>query len=355
MSGNIRRLDSGKWQVRFKLPDTYAQREHKKTFFTERDAKAYRNEVALQIAARVPLGVRLEGSPLLADLMTKAMAAWPEKDPRRVYAKRWMEWAPGVDIRVLDRAMIQGAIDEMLADGYEAATVRLSLAALRSAYVLAEDAEIVDPRKNPIRKRGPNRLKLPPPKKRDIEISSEQLGRALLELGPYRNMALFVILTGLRCQEMLTLSWEFVDLARNYFIVPSELTKSSREHRLPIVAPLKEIFLEQLGQDPVLVFPRSPGRAWTYGAFAGFRRRAFDRAGVRWLRIHDLRHLAAIFAVSQGGASPYTVKELLNHSDLQQGERYVGRGHYSEMVGKAIESVSVYLKGTLGAPGNSQT
>ena len=56
-----------------------------------------------------------------------------------------------------------------------------------------------------------------------------------------------------------------------------------------------------------------------------FTRRVFqpalERAGVRKIRIHDLRHTAASIAISEG-ATPNMVQELLGHSSSRTTELY---------------------------------
>lgn len=138
----------------------------------------------------------------------------------------------------------------------------------------------------------------------------------------------FLLLTGWREQEALTLQWAEIDLSRGAATLPN--TKTGKSHR-PLGAPAIALLatLERLEGSPY-VFP---------GARAGHPLREIKRvwsaarhaAGLEGVRLHDLRHTVASFAMGSGH-SLFIVGKLLGHSRAETTNRYA---HLSEDARKA--------------------
>lgn len=128
----------------------------------------------------------------------------------------------------------------------------------------------------------------------------------------------FLMFTGWREQEALTLVWADVDLARG-FATLSE-TKSRKSVRT-LSAPARELLAAQPrvkgspyvfpGRDPMKPL-REIQRLW-YAARA--------KAGLEDVRLHDLRHSVASFAGGRG-YSLFLIGKLLGHRDQRSTERY---------------------------------
>lgn len=72
--------------------------------------------------------------------------------------------------------------------------------------------------------------------------------------------------------------------------------------------------------------------------------KACDRAEITGLRIHDLRHSFATFAI-QGGASLYDVQKLLGHSDISMTQRYAHM--IDESLQRATNNMAKVINGVM--------
>ena len=148
-----------------------------------------------------------------------------------------------------------------------------------------------------------------------------------------------LLLTGARKTEILGLRWSEIDTLRKLLILPPERTKAggkTGERRIPLSPPALEIIARRR-RDPQwashetglerdvasrsdFVFPAARGEGHAIGL-----RRAFAKACVKaklpGLRIHDLRHSFASFAIADG-ASLFLIGKLLGHASARTTERY---------------------------------
>ena len=155
-----------------------------------------------------------------------------------------------------------------------------------------------------------------------------------------------LLLTGARKTEIMGLRWSEVDLSRGQLILPPERTKAGgktgvrRVHLSPAATEIlerrrkaaepkkpddttrtdaKAAIGDQTGA-AIFVFPagRNEGHA------TGLRRpflAACERAKITGLRVHDLRHSFASFAIADG-ASLHLIAKLLGHASARTSERY---------------------------------
>lgn len=171
---------------------------------------------------------------------------------------------------------------------------------------------------------------------RERFLSREEAGRLLdtltsmvtaKELSPiFADAIRLLLLTGARKTEILGLTWSEVSFERSCLVLPPERTKAggkTGERRIVLSPPALEILSRRnpKGAKPTdFVFPALKGEGHAMGV-----RRAFGRvlkaAKVEPLRIHDLRHSFASFAIADG-ASLYLVSKLLGHSASAVTERY---------------------------------
>jgi integrase len=146
-----------------------------------------------------------------------------------------------------------------------------------------------------------------------------------------------LLLTGARKTEILGLRWSEIDLERKSLILPPERTKaggSTGERRIILSPPALALLSdrrdkaeelarqsESVGAEPSpFVFPAYRGDGHATGLRKAFLAvcRAADLPGVR---LHDLRHSFASFAVADG-ASLFLVGKLLGHASTRTTERY---------------------------------
>jgi integrase len=132
-----------------------------------------------------------------------------------------------------------------------------------------------------------------------------------------------LLLTGARKDEVLSMKWEHLDIGTGAWKKPPSSVKQNEAHEVPLSAPARMLLAERMGQkadDETYVFPGRGGRHHL-GDFWHSWRRLLKAAGIKNLRIHDLRHSFASELVS-GGASLPMIGSLLGHRNPATTNRY---------------------------------
>ena len=173
----------------------------------------------------------------------------------------------------------------------------------------------------------------------DIEVfSPEEVWALVRAAGSEQDAAIFLTaaFTGVRMGELLALHWRDVDFAGSTIRVRGSYAegvlttpKSGHVRSVPLAPDVAEA-LAKLGQrehwigDDDLVFA---GEAGSHLDGSALRRRykdALDRAGLRRLRFHDLRHTFGTRMI--GKADIRRVQEWMGHADIQTTMKYL---HYA--------------------------
>ena len=135
-----------------------------------------------------------------------------------------------------------------------------------------------------------------------------------------------LMLTGARKTEILGLRWSEVEFGRSLLTLPPERTKAggkTGERRITLSPPALQILSArkpEAAEPDDFVFPATRGE----GHIIGLRRvfaKACAAAGLAGVRVHDLRHSFASFAIADG-ASLFLVGKLLGHANSRTTERY---------------------------------
>lgn len=144
-----------------------------------------------------------------------------------------------------------------------------------------------------------------------------------------RQAAIFrlLLLTGARRVEIAGLRWSEVDFDRQRLVLPPARTKAggkSGERRITLntaaVAILKD--LEKTRNRDKFVFPATKGESGhTTAEGKVWREKVLPRAKLTGVRIHDLRHSFASFALADG-ASLALIGKALGHASSRATERY---------------------------------
>jgi integrase len=131
-----------------------------------------------------------------------------------------------------------------------------------------------------------------------------------------------LILTGARKGEVLGATWPQFDLAVGIWTKPSAHTKQRKIHIVPLseeaIALLQEV--RATAGTSNFVFPGA-GRTGHLGDIKKPWKEICKAASIDGLRVHDLRHSFASFAVSDG-ESLETIGALLGHSQASTTSRY---------------------------------
>jgi integrase len=177
-----------------------------------------------------------------------------------------------------------------------------------------------------------------------------------------QDAAMFVVaaFTGLRMGELLALRWRDVDFAGQFLRVSGSYAgglvttpKSGKVRSVPL-APEPAQALARRGQrasfvgDDDLVFPNAVGDHLDGSALRRRYKLALQRAGLRDLRFHDLRHTFGTRAISK--ASILQVKEWMGHADVQTTMQYL---HYAPRPQDAALLAEAFRDDTLPRAGGA--
>jgi integrase len=156
---------------------------------------------------------------------------------------------------------------------------------------------------------------------------------------------------GLRLGELLALRWRDIDWAGNALTISRALsvgiegeTKSGHVRRIPMsdqaAAALERVSQRHDFTAPnELVFCNAFGRALDGSALRRRYKRARDRAGMRALRWHDLRHTFGS-TLAANGIDLVTIKAVMGHADLKTTERYLHARSEAEMAARFTQAFS---------------
>lgn len=154
-----------------------------------------------------------------------------------------------------------------------------------------------------------------------------------------RDIVVFMIHTGLRTAELLSLSWLDVDLFREVITVKDG--KKNGVRTVPLDSEVIKVLTEKSkvrSIDNNLVFCSGNRRSFNTYLNKAFSN-ALMSAGIEDFRLHDLRHTAATRWL-HAGVDLYTVQLLLGHKKAAMTQRYAH--HSPETLRKAIEKVESY-------------
>jgi integrase len=151
-------------------------------------------------------------------------------------------------------------------------------------------------------------------------LTRAQFARLAKELPEHlRAMARFSVETGLRMRNVTGLLWSQVDLRRRMLVIPAARAKAGETIAIPLSSGAVSVLKAQRAAHPTHVFSfrgapveRCNGHAFKAGA---------RRAGVSWLRWHDLRHTWASWHV-QAGTPLHVLQELGGWRSLAMVQRY---------------------------------
>lgn len=173
---------------------------------------------------------------------------------------------------------------------------------------------------------------------RFLELEEIEVVRSHFKGSQFESLVDFYLLTGARLREPLSLSWEDVDLNRNFLRIKSIHTKS-KKHRLISFKDDQQLedLLKNLPKrnDDLLFGPRDGKTQWTPWWVSRKISLELTKIGFSWASCHTFRHTFISHLVMQG-VPLLTVKELVGHSDIKTTLRYahLAPNHTKEMLGK---------------------
>ncbi|OQY98409.1 MAG: hypothetical protein B6D35_12220 [Candidatus Brocadia sp. UTAMX2] len=232
--------------------------------------------------------------------------------------------------------------------GKKPATINKELAMLQKAFSLAVK-QWEWTKENPC-------LKIPKEREnnqRDRWLSEDEEKRQLENAPQWlRDIIVFALHTGLRQDELLSLTWDRADLFRKTIIIQE--TKNGKPRTIPLNQIALGILMEKTKVRSLkcdFVFPSSAmtkiDRANLIKSFNVVN----EKAGIQNFRFHDLRHTFAT-RLAQRGIDLYKISKLLGHCDIHMTQRYAH--HCPESLREGIEVLEKvdYVLTTVGGNKN---
>lgn len=223
----------------------------------------------------------------------------------------------------LRRHEVQGLVDELLARGLAASSVRNALDPLRAIYrrAMQRDQVAANPTMN---------LEVPTTRKRRVRIATAVEARSLLEALPVGERAVWAtaFYAGLRRGELQALRCESISLGSSEISVERSWDQEAGEiepksatsvRTLPLLAILRDYLDEHLlrtgrtGSD--LIFGRTPADPFVPTTLAARAGKAWEKAGLTRITPHECRHTFASLLIASG-ENPKAVQEFMGHSTI---------------------------------------
>ena len=240
----------------------------------------------------------------------------------------------------ITRQQIQSFHTALMNEGLAAATCNHHIKLMKHALNLAIDWGMLD--KNPVARVSlffeDNKI--------EHYLNDNELERLLTVLHANKNspvslIALFLLSSGCRLNEVLSAKWSDVDLDKGVFTIRATNSKSKRLRAVPLNGTALEVLkqLDTQGRFEHLFINRKTGKP--YVNITKVWQRLRTAAGLKHLRLHDLRHQYASFLVNNG-RTLYEVQQILGHSDPKVTMRYA---HLStRALQEAANSASIKIK-----------
>jgi len=274
----------------------------------------------------------------VADLCDKFLKEYskPHNKPRtyqgneRLIEKHIKPKIGSLKVEAVTKADILKLHHEMKNTPYEANHVR---AVISKMFNLAESWGLRKEGTNPAR-----HIKKYQETKRERFLDTDELqrlGNSLKEIGqedaeyaPALAAIRLLLLTGCRVSEMLSLEWGWIDLNNNRIRLPDSKTGAKTVY---LSAEALQIFKEleqESDKNCSFVFPavRNSKKHLTRFTLDKIWARIRLKASLKNVRLHDLRHTFASWAVMTGYGLPLT-GALLGHSAVATTQRYAHLGN----------------------------
>lgn len=163
---------------------------------------------------------------------------------------------------------------------------------------------------------------LPEKEFRERYLSEDEARRLLAALDTDKDrqaahVVKLLLFTGARKSEILAARWEDVDLERRILTVP--LSKSGKARHIPL-SDAALLVLAEIPHKSEWLFPSSRAGSHISTIYPAWDR-VRERAGLKDVRLHDLRHSFASFLVNSG-CSLYEVQKILGHQNPKVTTRY---------------------------------
>jgi integrase len=223
----------------------------------------------------------------------------------------------GLPLRSFSTGLVEQLQTDMINRGMKPASNNKVLNVLKHMFSKAVDWEMVEP---DVLKRV-RKVKLLQENNRRLRYLSVEECAALVSAcdDHLKPVVITALNTGMRRSEILSLTWDRIDLRHGFILL--DVTKNGERREIPINQTLRAILkgLTRRLDVPYVFYDPRAGKA--YLDLKKSFHKALRRAGIHDFHFHDLRHTFASHLV-MAGVDLTTVKELLGHKTLTMTLRY---------------------------------
>jgi integrase len=261
---------------------------------------------------------------------TKLADLWPSylshlKQRNRTWQRDKQRWETDVNAALgnkvlaeITRSDCQALVDRIGADRPIAANRIASFLSALLNFAVRSDRLAVNPAKSLIRFQETSRSRVLKSNELENLISSIET-----EGDPWARVFLMLLFTGARRGSVVGMRWEDIDLDAAIWTIPAQVAKNKTATPIPLTEPALRLLQQQL--------QRSAGEPWVFpspigdGHLVGLAKawaRVLRRAGIKNLRIHDIRRSVGT-AMARTGASPHVIATGLGHRSIASARAYV--------------------------------
>lgn len=303
----------------------------------ERRLHARMQDIDLELARRA------HPRPTFADCAARYLAQSREKrslQAIQVHVRALLPYIGHLEPHQVHDETLQPFVSQRIASCVTAITINRSLEIVRTILNRAARSYRDEDGRPWLQALPPLITMLPESPRPAYPITWDEQDRLFPKLPPHlQRMALFAVNTGLRDGNVCGLEWAWEvpvpEIGRSVFVIPSDSYKSNRDHVVILNDAAWSIVQAQRGLNPVWVFPYRGRRIETINNTAW--QKARGEVGLRYVRVHDLRHTFAC-RLRAAGVSDEDRCTLLGHA------AHTMSGHYaSGDLGRLLKEANLVL------------
>ena len=208
---------------------------------------------------------------------------------------------------------IETCLHELQGKNLSNATINSYLTTLKQLYNYAEKRKFLQDNTA----RHVRRLQKKP-RKPPRYFTKEEMEKILSYDGPYRDVFIILLYTGMRKSALIFLEWEDIDFDNKIIKIRNKegfTTKSGKNRVIPMHSRVEEI-LRRRRQDSGYIFHYSTGNPHHRNKWNDSLQRILKKENIQNASIHTFRHTFATRFLESGG-SLKELQEILGHSKIE--------------------------------------
>ncbi len=155
---------------------------------------------------------------------------------------------------------------------------------------------------------------MPDPKKERDRVLSEGEWGKLYNIAGFRRKPILLLAyqLGMRLVEILSLTWDQIDLQRGFITLSQRDTKSGQPRLVPLIASVRHALADLFNVRSLLTNTVFLYNGRSLGSVEKVFKTALKVAGIESIRFHDLRHRAAT-DLRRAGVDTVTALKIVGH------------------------------------------